>query len=275
MRFICFLSVLTFLLTGCKKPSGGDDPEPETACRIDKTSYSDGTYNSYRFDAGGKLTSSTLTYLDENDKIVEIPVTYEYNTAGNLVKSKTPDGWTDEYTYDATGALTKVEFKNEQGQVEERFTVTTDAQKRITQIKNTEDFIGTYTYDNNGNVTKVEVTWNNFIIDRSTYEYDQSSTAQAPISAVKGHPFHPSNFTSDIIYSNPLNLTGGGKRPVKGKYETQYNEDWTGAGNTIRTYVDYTSVFKVNSQNFIVEESATDRISSVTNTIKYTYSNCN
>lgn len=275
MRFICFLSVLTFLLTGCKKPSGGDDPEPETACRIDRVDNEDGTYTLFRFDTAGKLTGATLTYQNEDDKIVEVPVTYEYNTAGNLVKKNSPGGWVDEYTYDGGGALTKVEFKNGQGQVEERFTVTMDAQKRITQIKNIEDFISTYTYDNNGNVTKTEVTWNNFIIDRSTYEYDQNNTAQSYLSVIKGHPFRPENFTSDIIYSSPLNLTGRKHSPVKGKYETQYNEDWTGAGNTIRTYVDYTSVFKVNSQNFIVEESATDRISNVTNTVKITYSNCN
>lgn len=274
MRFICFLGLFTLLLTGCKKPSEADDPKPETACKIERADYGDGFYALYRFDATGKLTGSTLTYQNEDDKIAELPITYEYNSAGNLIKSNFPGG-SDEYTYDGSGVLTKVEFKDKQGQVGERFIITTDAQKRITQIKTIENIISTYTYDNNGSVTKIEVFWENMLIDRTTYEYDQSSTAKPYTSVIKGHPFSPALFTNEIVYYAPLNLTGRIHYPVKGKYETQYNEDWDDFANSIRTYFDYTSVFKLNSQNFIVEESTTDRISNVTNTIKYKYSNCN
>lgn len=276
MRVTCVLITLVFIIWGCKQPSGSEPEPEEVACLIDKAAYSDGSYTVYKFDANGRLTGATLTFFDENEKIVEVPVTYQYNAAGNLSKTFSPGGWVDEYTYDAAGALTKVEFKGPTGSVEGRFTVTTDGQKRIVKITDINNIVGTYAYDGNGNVTKIEVTWEEggFVLDRSTYEYAANSTAKSPLSTIKGHPFSPAYFTDEILYYAPLNLTGRKQLPVKGKYETQWNEDYSDFGN-IRTYVDYTSTLKMNSNNFVTEESATDIISKETHANKYAYSNCN
>lgn len=275
MRSICVLGTIIFLVTGCKKPAG-DEPEPQaTACLISKAAYSEGDYTHYKFDADGRLTGATLTAFNEAGGIIDIPVTYEYNAAGNLVKAKNTEGWVDEYTYDAGGALTKVVFKNPEGQVEEQFTVTTDAQKRIVKIVDMYESVGTYTYDSHGNVTRSEVIWNGLILDRSTYEYDLSSTAKSPTSMIKGHPFAPAYLTPDIIYYPPLNGGGRERWNVKSKYETQWNEDFTGLVGTLRTYVDITSTLKTNSNNFVTEVSNYDAVSKQTYVHKYTYSNCN
>ncbi len=276
MRIIYLLSALFLMMSGCKQ-SSGDEPEPEeAACLIDRATYSDGSYTVFKFDANGRLAAATLTAYDENGKIVEVPITYEYNAAGNLIKTNSPGGWVDEYTYDAGGGLVKVAFKGPGGNVEEQFTVTTDGQKRIVKIVTINDIVGNYSYDGDGNVTKIVVTWQEegIVLDRTTYEYNGSNTAKPGLSAVKGHPFSPAYFTDEIIYYGPLNLTGRQKLPVKGKLETQWNEDYSGFGN-MRTYADYTSTFKSNSNNFITEESAFDIISGETHANKYSYVNCN
>lgn len=277
MKKLILLAVIISLSISCK-PKKTDDVTPtETACLVQKISYDDGTYELYKFDANKRLIETTITYED-NGKIVEIPVKYEYNSAGNLSKSTTPDGWTDNYVYDANGLLTRVDFKDEKGQVDEQFTVTMDAQKRITKVVTKKDGLtGTYEYNGpNGAFSKSEVKWQGKILDQyiiSSSETDNSKKSYDIV--IKGHPFDPSRFTGDIVYSSPFNFGPVNNLATKGKIATQWSEDWSSITDKLRVYYDFTATRKYNSNNFVIERAAKDAVTNDTYIKTYAYSSCN
>ena len=272
------LAFLLVVLLACQKPKTDPDSK-ENTCLIQKVLYDDGIYELYKFDANDRLLETTITYED-NGNIVEIPVSYEYNAAGNLLKSSTPDGWTDNYVYDASGLLTRVDFKDEKGQIDEQFTVTMDARKRITQIVSKKDELtGTYEYNKpNGELSKIEVKWEGKVINQYIIsEYDSDETKKSSHVSIKGHPFDPAIFTGDIIYSPPFNfgIEGSYSLPTKGKLSTLWNEDWSNLSDKLRVYYDFTATRKFNSNNYVIERASTDAISNQTYIKTYIYSNCN
>lgn len=274
-KLILFL-VIVSLSISCKKPEEEATPV-ETICQIQKISYDDGTYELYKFDASNRLIEVTLTFED-NGKIVETPLKYEYNAAGNLLKTTDLGGWTDNYIYDANGMLTRVDFKDDKGQIDEQFTVTMDSQKRITKIVTKKDALtGTYEYNGpNGEFSKSEVRWEGKIVDQyivSSYETDKTKKSYDII--IKGHPFDPASFTADIIYSPPFNLTSDNQLFVTGKSSTQWNEDWSALTDKLRVYYDFTATRKYNSNNFVIERASKDKITNATYIKTYAYSNCN
>lgn len=275
MKKLVILSTVLLLAFSCKKPNEEAKPE-ETACLIQKISYDDGNYEVYKFDANKRLESIIITYSD-NGKIVEVPFRYEYNAAGNLLKTIGNDGWTDNYIYDANGLLTRVDFKDDKGGLNEQFTVTMDTKKRVTKIVTKVDGLtGTYEYNGpNGVFSKSEVIRDGKIDDQyiiKSYETDQSKKGFD--LAIKGHAFDPSYFTNQIIYSVPFNLKPNGELVNTGIVSTQWNSDYTQLTDKLRVAYEFTTTRKYNSNNF-----ATERISNYSDgdlfKKTYSYSNCN
>ena len=278
MKKLVLCLLLLAIVTACKKKATTSDPVPtETICLIQKITYDDGNYEGYKFDANNRLIETTFTYED-NGKIIPIPVKHEYNAAGNLVKSSTPDGWTDNYVYDASGLLTRVDFKDEKGQIDEQFTVTMDSQKRITKIVSKKyESTGTYEYNGpNGVFSKSEVRWEGKIIDQYIVNsYEQDKTKKSYSIAIKGHPFHPGVFTDQIIYGDPLNFQPTNWLGVTGKSSTQYDVNWNEVTDKLRIYSDFSATRKFNSNNFVTERTSNDIVSKSSAVKKFSYSNCN
>lgn len=276
MKKSLFVLIIIALSISCKKPDS--DAEPiETSCLIQKVSYNDGNYEVYKFDANNRLASTILTYIDKG-KIIEVPFKYEYNAAGKLLKTRGDDGYIDEYFYDATGLLTRVDFKDPKGQLTEQFTVTMDAKKRITKIVTKVDGIeGTYEYNGpNGVFSKSEVKWEGKILDQyivSGYESDQSKKGFD--IAITGHPFDPAAFSSQAFYYTPFNFGPVNSLPTVGKVSTQYNEDWSEVTDKIRVYYDFKATRKYNSNDFVIERTSADAIENKNYIKSYAYSNCN
>lgn len=276
MKKLILFSIMISLSISCKKPAEETVPV-ETICLIQKVTYDDGTYERYKFDANNRLVETTLT-VEDNGKIVEIPLKYEYNAAGNLLKTTDSGGWTDNYIYDANGILTRVDFKDEKGQIDEQFTITMDSQKRITKIVTKKDALtGTYEYNGpNGEFSKSEVKWEGKIVDQYIANgYETDKTKKSYEIAIKGHPFDPASFTNSIIYATPFNFTPKTALVTSGKVATQWNQDWTAITDKLRVYYDFTTTRKYNSNNFGIERAAKDKIENVTYIKTYAYSNCN
>lgn len=276
MKKIAFSLIIILLSISCKKPTSEVLPT-ETACLVQKISYDDGTYEVYKFDANNRLASIILTYADKG-KIIEVPLRYEYNGAGNLLKTISNDGYVDEYIYDGNGLLTRVDFKDPKGQLDDQFTVTMDTQKRVIKIVAKNDGLtGVFEYNGpNGAFSKSESTWNGKIIDQyiiSSYETDVTKKSYDIV--IKGHPFDPASFTDQIIYSPPFNFGPKNNLATVGKVSTQYNQDWSEVTDKLRVYYDFKATRKFNSNNFVIERAAADAIEKKTFLKTYSYSNCN
>ena len=276
MKKTLFVLIMLSLSISCQKPDADAEPV-ETNCLIQKISYDDGTYEVYKFDANNRLISSILTYED-NGKIVEAPQKYEYNAAGNLLKTISDSGYMDEYIYDASGILTKVNFTDPQKELYEQFTITMDAQKRITKfVQKSDGAAANFEYNGpNGLFSKSEVTLDGKILDQYIVNsYETDATKKSYEIMIKGHPFDPSYFTSDLIYSVPFNFTPKTTLVTSGKAATQLDENWSDFTDKLRVYYDFKATRKFNSNNFTSERSSTDAIEKQTYIKTYSYSNCN
>jgi YD repeat-containing protein len=276
MKKTLFVLIMLSLSISCQKPDADAEPV-ETNCLIQKISYDDGTYEVYKFDANNRLTSTILTYED-NGKIVEVPLKYEYNAAGNLLKTTSENGYTDDYIYDANGLLTRVDFKDPKGQLTEQFTVTMDAQKRITKfVQKRDGVVAVFDYNGpNGVFSKSEATLDGKILDQYIVNsYETDATKKSYEIMIKGHPFDPSYFTSDLIYSTPFNFNPKTSLATAGKVSTQLDENWSDFTNKLRVYYDFKATRKYNSNNFTIERASVDAIEKQTYIKTYAYSNCN
>lgn len=278
MKKLLLITIILSQIISCKKKTGVIKPSSDaTICLIQKIQYDDGTYEKYSFDANKKLVSSILTYLDEDGIVNEVPLSYEYNSAGNLLKTKGSDGYTDSYIYDATGKLTRVVFTDDQNEIIEAFTVTMDSQNRLTKvISQNLELTGLYEYNGQENaLSKVEVSYQGKVFDRyevSAYETDKTKKSyDVPIT---GHPFDPSAFTNDMIYF-PFNIKPSQGLATKGKVWTSYDENWENLTNNLRVYYDYTATRKFNSNNFVTERASNDAVTKQVFLKSYNYSNCN
>jgi YD repeat-containing protein len=278
MKKLIFFGFLLVLTISCKKKTVSAEPDKsETACLIQRVEYDDGSYEKFVFNADKKLTSCVLTYFDDEGNINEVLLKYEYNSAGNLLKTIGQDGSEDNYTYDANGMLTKVLFTDDQKQIYEEFTVTMDSQKRLTKVvARLSELTGFYEYNGqNNNASKIEVFYQGKIFDRYIVEAVESdNTKKGYDIAITGHPFDPTSFTDGMIYS-PGHIKPINSLPTKGKSWTSYDVNWENLTNNLRLYYDYTATRKYNSNNYVIERTSNDAVDKVSYLKKYMYSNCN
>ncbi|MBL0324950.1 MAG: hypothetical protein IPP61_07185 [Cytophagaceae bacterium] len=270
------LLIIAYLTFSCEKPTE-DAAQVETVCQIQKITYDDGYYELYKFDGNQRLVESTFNYDDEG-KLVDLVSTHEYNTAGNLIKTTDNFGWSQNWFYDANGAPSRMDYKDDKGELYDQFTFTTDAQKRITKlVVKSDGSTATYEYNGpNGSFSKSEVMWQGKLIDRNVVNsYEQDNTRKSYRMVFKGHSFEPAQFIYDMIYSDPLYLLSVNIFPLSGTFSTQYNEDWTELTDKTRVYYDYKATRKFNANNFVIERASADAIEKKTFTKTYSYSNCN
>jgi YD repeat-containing protein len=263
------------LSISCQKPDADAEPV-ETTCLIEKIAYNDGNYELYKFDANKKLSSVVFTYKDENDKIIDTEMKFEYNASGNLLKTTSPNGWIDNYIYDTNGLLTKVVFLDDKGEVYEEFTVTMDAQKRLAKVEAKTGLSGVYEYKGQDNaLSKLKVSYEGKVLDLyelTAFETDKSKKGYGiPIT---GHFFDPTVFTSSMLYY-PFNISPNLGLPTNGKASTSYDENWENLTDKLRVYYEFTSTRKYNSNNFVTELETNDIIEKKTYSKTYSYSNCN
>jgi len=276
MKNLHLLLVIVLLSISCEKPAE-EVAKVETVCQIQKISYDDGYYELYKFDGNQRLIETTFNF-DDDGKLVDLVYKHEYNTSGNLIKSTDNFGWTLNWVYAANEALTRMDLKDEKGELYDQFDFTLDAQKRITKlVTKSEGVISTYVYNGpNGAFSKSEVTLDGKLLDRSVVNtYDQDNSKKSFRMVFKGHPFEPAQFAYDMIYSDPLYLTADNMLPVTGTSSTQYNGDWTELTDKTRVYYDFMATRKFNSNNFVSERASADAIENKTYIKTYSYSNCN
>jgi YD repeat-containing protein len=276
MKKLYLFLIITTLSISCEKPAE-EVTKVETVCQIQKISYDDGYYELYKFDGNQRLIETTFNF-DDDGKLVDLVYKHEYNTSGNLIKSTDNFGWTLNWVYAANEALTRMDLKDEKGELYDQFDFTLDAQKRITKlVTKSEGVIATYVYNGpNGAFSKSEVTLDGKLLDRSVVNtYYQDNSKKSFRMVFKGHPFEPAQFAYDMIYSDPLYLTADNMLPVTGTSSTQYNEDWTELTDKTRVYYDFKATRKFNSNNFVSERASADAIENKTYIKTYSYSNCN
>jgi len=268
--FFCSLSYI-------KKTTDADPTPVETVCLIQKISYDDGQYEVYKFDANKKLSECIIGY-DDNGKIAEWPLKYEYNAQGNLLKTTSPlDGSTDNYIYDANGLLTRVDFKDKGGALIEQFTVTMDSQKRLTKVIVKETGLtGVYEYNGQDNsLSKVEVSYLGKVLDLYTIQtWVTDKTKKSFDIAITGHPFDPAAFTDNMVYQ-PFNIKPDQGLAETGIASTSYDEKWEKITPNLRIYYAYKATRKYNSNNFVTERIANDAVTKKAFVKTFNYSNCN
>lgn len=274
-------AVLLLILTlGCKK-STNDNTTPQpvaTACQIQKKAFNTGEYELYTFDANGFLTGYAGYFVDQNNKIptTVTPDKYTYNGLGLLDRATygTGTGY-EQYSY-TNGALAKIEvFQG--GKMVYQIDVTTDANKRITAMKNNnisgnpdyyDSYSTKYTLDAQGQYTRVEATNKDGIFYTSEWSaFDP--TIQSPYKALKGMSFYPGD--SFVIYGTnpPLNA---------GMYTKEigfYAYDDTGKFVGLKKAYDGITTRTSNTKNYPLTRKVVDALSGTTSTITYQYSNCN
>ena len=271
------LFILPIVLTNCKTPQK-DEPETAKNCLISRIDYEDGTYEKYIFDEKGILKSTTVSYLDENNKLIEIaPFTYEYNASGLIKTTFSDGGYTDNYIYDASGKLTQIEFKDGNKEIIEKIKVTLDEKGRLkTAQYESNNLLGKYEYNGpDGVLSKVEVTFEGKVVDKyEVIEFDTKSGGKGYDFVIKGHFFDPTVFTDGLIYT-PLNPSGNSwGLPISGKISTNLDENWENFTNTLRVYSEYNSTYELNSNKFLTKRITKEKLDNSSTSKTYQYSNC-
>ena len=152
----------------------------DTNGNVIKEVYPDGSYTEYKYDAKNRVTeerdsdgaSHTYEYhssLDlavrEKDKLGRVTL-YDYDDAGNLLKTTLPDGTELVNTYDSMNRL--LTSLDERGVT---VSYTYDANGNMTKREDTAGSITTYEYDGNGNLIKET----NRLGHSKTFEYDANN----------------------------------------------------------------------------------------------------
>jgi hypothetical protein len=279
--------LLLTLMLGCSKSSTTTPvptPTPTvTDCLIQKLAFDKGQYTLYTFDANGFLTGVASYFLDANGKIPTsvAPDKLTYNAQGLLDRvtrsadSQYGNGY-EQYTW-ANGALTKVEsFVS--GKLFYQIDVTTDANKRITALKNTnvgkdpnyaDDITTKYTLDAQGRYTRTEVS---FGTDGIIYTEDYTafeSVIKSPWTTLKGVPFFVDGYIDQYAQSQPVS-------PYAATKEVDYYAyDDTGKFVGLKKVYDATYTRTANANNYPVTRKDVETVSGTTSTNTYQYSNCN
>jgi YD repeat-containing protein len=272
-------SILILGAIACKPDSATPEDPLAKECQIQQeTGYDGGTY-AYKYNASNQLNEMVFNYKDENNQPQNLTLKFEYNAAGNLAKVVNSEGYIDAYIYDNSGLLTRVDFFDPDNKIYEQFVVKMDAQKRITNIlTKAEQLNCTYEYNGPGGLFSRSIVKagnsNNIVDDYQVKSYETDKTRKRFNLAVKGHPFDPTLFTFDIIYSVPLNLNPANMLVTAAQATTQYDENYEKFTNTSRLTWDVTSKFTYNENGFPTQQVTEDKIANDKYTYTFAYTNC-
>jgi YD repeat-containing protein len=272
-------SILILFAVACKPDSATPDDPLAKECQLQQETGYDGSTYVYKFSANNQLAEILYSYKDENNQPQSLTMKFEYNAAGNLAKVTNSVGDIDNYIYDNSGALTRVDFLDVKGVMVEQFVVKMDAQKRITNIlTRAEQLTCTYEYNGPGGLFSRSIVKagnsNNIIDDYQVKSYETDKTRKRFNLAVKGHPFDPTLFTFDIIYSIPLNLTTPNMLVTAAQATSQYDENYEKFTTTSRLTWDITSKFSYNENGYATQQVTEDKIANEKYTYLFAYTNC-
>lgn len=221
-RGIWAVALLLVLTIGCKKDTDTTPtPDPQTTvCRIQKVTFDTGEYETYTFDASGKVTEMSIFYEDANGKIptTVVPAKLTYN-AQELLDRSTYSANYEQFTY-ANGGLSKIEVYQGSKKVYQ-YEVTTNGAKQITALKGTTfdeanfpaksaNYSTTYTLDAQGRYTQYEATNADGIFERFTVlEFDP--VVKSHYGAFAGMPI---DVADGIIMAGNFRFLGGAHQPA-------------------------------------------------------------
>ena len=268
-------SIIILFAVACK-PEKATEPEKKD-CPIQKISYDDGSSNVFKFNADNRLTEIVYNY-EYNGKMEALTIKFDYNAAGNLLKTTNSENYIDDYIYDANGVLTRIDFKDQAGKIYEQFTIKLDAQKRLTNVVTLKDGLSVnYEYKGPGGLFSGSTVYSGNVMtdDYQIKSYETDNTKKYYFQAIKGHLFDPILFTDDMIYSNPLNFSPSNLMINTVQASTNYDENWENLTTKSRVYWDATFTRKYNEKNFVIQEEWHDKIENEKSKFLYDYAICN
>jgi len=149
--------------------------------RLTRVVHPDGESVDYAWDAKGNLVEvatagGTLAYeYDALDRLVAVEgpggrTEYEYDLAGNLVRTRRPNGVVTERSYDPRGRLLSLEHRDAGGALLDSFAYTLDPTGRREQVVEADGSLVSFGYDGRGRlVSETRTGHGPYAI---TYEYD-------------------------------------------------------------------------------------------------------
>lgn len=262
---------LVFAITNaCKKNETTVDAITSTSCKISKVDYGKGEYDAFTFNSSGQVSQYDAYFNDGSGKIVHGITTFTYDSNGLLANSKY-NGGQEKYTY-ANGALTTIEVFDDKNTSIYKITVTTDANKRIIGMKDSDNNSNKITRDALGNFIKSEVydSKNNLVLKEEITSYDGKKNWRSSLS---GWPIDVSMYYgSYIYYGGYFNEPSGGSDDDKLYSALDDNGNYTGKLVLINNF---TFSKQFNSKGFPTQAILKDAVNSANNATRtYTYSDC-
>lgn len=234
-------------------------------CRLNRVSFSDGSYNQFGYNQDGTLQQLTIARMDEKGNKVLTTTKITYNTDGlasryNYTYNSIANGYAD-FTYQNQG-IVAAETYDSNGKLYQRSEFTTNSKKQIIKQKITVgQMAGSYFdfyYDERGNITKWEQVDEKGKTKAYTLyiDYDDKYAESVAISKglvlnpVDGYPFMTNNYHTYRYYEADANGA------LQLKEESVLTD------------------FKYNDKGFITENKFAHTFDKATGTAKCTYSNC-
>lgn len=270
-KITVFILVLTSL-NACKKDDSAVTPTTPvtTGCKISKIDYGGGEYDAYTFNSSGQVSQYDSYAKDASGKIAHTIITFMYDSNGLLSNSKF-DGGQEKYAY-ANGALTAIEVFDDKNVSIYKITVTTDANKRIIGMKDSNNYSNKITRDALGNFNKSETfdEKNNLLVREEVSKYDGKKNWR---SALSGWPLDVSiYYGSYIYYGGYFNEPSGSLDDDKIFWAYDDKGNYTGKLVLIN---DLTYTKQFNSKGFPAKVVSKDAVNPNDNLIRtYTYSDC-
>lgn len=237
----------------------------QEACRLNRVSFSDGSYNQFSYNQDGTLHELATARMDEKGNKVLTTTQITYNSDGLASRysyryGNVANGYAD-FTY-KNQALVATETYYSNGKLYQKSEFTTNSKKQIIKQKITVgEMAGSYFdfyYDENGNITKSErVDEKGKTIAYTLYtDYDDKYSESVAISKglvlnpVDGYPFMTNNYHTYRYYEADANGA------IQLKEESILTD------------------FKYNDKGFITENKFAHSFDKVSGIAKCTYSNC-
>ncbi len=269
--------IILFILANinaCKKDETPTAATPTTIindlCKISKIDYGDGDYETYTFNNAGFVTQEDNFYKDTNGKIQQSSATFSYDASGLVIGSKY-NGGSEKYSY-VNGALSTIEVFDDKNQSIYKITVTTDANKRIIGMKDSNNITAKITRDAQGNFTKSEVfdEKNNLIQREEISSYDGKKNWRSSLKGWSIDLSLPNQYY--IYYGGYFNEPSGGSNDDKLYSAMDSNGKYTGKLALIENYT-FTKQF--NSKGFPTQIILKDLLNGGNNSTRtYSYSDC-
>ena len=266
------LFLILISLNACKKEEPVTTTTPaSTGCKISKVDFGGGEYDAYTFNSLGQASRYDEYIKDGTGKIVHTTSNYVYDSNGLLINKKNVTGGQEKYTY-ANGALTTIEIFDNKNVSIYKVTVTTNANKKIIGMKDSNNFTSKIIRDALGNFTKSETfdENNNLVLREEMSKYDGKKGWKSSLS---GWPLNVSySYDNYLFYGVYFNEPSG--NADDNILYWGYDEKGEYAGK-LELYYHRTYTKQFNSKGFPTQASVKDALDRAYDVkVIYSYSDC-